>query len=362
MNLNYRRLKMPMKSPFTTSFGTSWIKDVLVFHLENDGINAYSECITNESPFYGPEDNFTSLHIIKEFISEPVKKLPRPCEYNEAIGFVKGNNMAKAAMEMLLFDYHSKVENIALDRYLDKESKNRADVGISIGMNQIDVTLKKIEESVKEGYKRIKVKIKKGEERNILSSVRDSFPEIKLSADANCDFTEKDFELLTSLDRYELEYLEQPLYHDDLLFHSKLSKKMETPICLDESIVSPKLAENALEMEACNIINIKPGRVGGLFNSMEIARITREFGGHCWVGGMLETGIGRSFNIAFASSSRVDFPGDSSPNDRYFQKDIVTNPFIMENGTIVPNKQDGIGVTIDRTALEKYTVEKGVIF
>ncbi len=358
MKISYYKLKIPLLSPFTTSFGTDVNKDVLVFKLENDGITAYSESVTDENPFYGPEDNYTAFHIIKRYLVDIVKDLPTPEEFNRRSGFIKGNEMAKAAMEMILYDYHSKSVRKPLYKYLG-ETKGHAVVGISIGIDDINVTLKKIQDALDRKYRRIKVKIKKGKEMEILRSIRDQFPDIPLSADANSDYTEKDFDILKKIDRFDLLYLEQPLYHDDLIYHSKLAKQISTPICLDESITSPEKAEKAFEIGACQVINIKEGRVGGLYNSLKIIDTVKKNHGHVWIGGMLETGIGRAFNIAIASMRDIDYPGDTSPNDKYFKRDIVKNPFRMENGEIRPYDRDGIGVEIDDEAMNMYTVEKG---
>ncbi|MCL4349536.1 o-succinylbenzoate synthase [Ferroplasma acidiphilum] len=360
MKITYHKLKMPLISPFTTSFGTDINKDVYVFKLEHNGITAYSESVTDENPFYGSEDNYTVFHIVKQYLAPVVKGLPEPDEFNEQVKFIKGNNMAKASMEMLLYDYYAKANKKSLVDYIG-HSRGYANVGISLGMDDINVTLKKIQEALDRGYKRIKVKIMKGKEIGILSAVRDNFPDIVLSADANSDYTEKDFDLIKKIDRYNLVYLEQPLYHDDIIYHSRLAKELSTPLCLDESITSPEKAQKAFEMDACRVINIKEGRLGGIGNSLKVMGIAKEFKGHVWIGGMLETGIGRSFNVSMASLSDINYPGDTSPNDKYFKNDIVKNPFTMENGTIKPNKGTGIGVEISEGYLKKYTVEEGII-
>ena len=360
MRLSYHKLKIPLISPFTTSFGTDVNKDVYVFTLEHNGITAYSESVTDENPFYGSEDNYTVIHIVQKYLAQIVKDLPEPQEFNKKTMFIKGNNMAKASMEMLLYDYHAKVKEKPLVEYIGK-SRGYANVGISLGMDDINVTLKKIQDALNRGYKRIKVKIMKGKETQILGAVRDQFPDIILSADANSDYTEKDFGLIKKIDRYDLIYLEQPLYHDDIIYHSRLAKEISTPLCLDESITSPEKAQKAFEMEACSVINIKEGRLGGIGNSIKVMDIVKNFKGHVWIGGMLETGIGRSFNVSMASLSDIDYPGDTSPNDKYFTHDIVKNPFTMENGTIKPNMGYGIGVEISEEYLKKYTVEEGFI-
>ncbi len=360
MILSYKKLKIPLISPFTTSFGTDKDKDVYVFILENNDIKAYSECVTDENPFYGPEDNYTAFHIIKDYLSSVVKKLPEPEEFNAMSRFIKGNNMAKAAMEMLLYDYHAKLTGKPLGTYMGR-TRGYANVGISLGMDNINITLKKIQDAHDRGYKRIKVKIMRGKETEILGPVRDNFPDIVLSADANSDYTEKDFDLVKKIDRYDLVYLEQPLYHDDIIYHARLAKQMSTPICLDESITSPEKAQKAFEIGACTVINIKEGRLGGIENSLKVMDIVKSFNGHVWIGGMLETGIGRAFNVSMASLEDINYPGDTSPNDKYFAHDIVKNPFKMVNGTIKPNKGNGTGVIIDEEYLNKYTVAEGVL-
>ena len=348
---------MPLISKFTTSFGTDINKDVLVFKLINNGITAYSEAVTDESPFYGPEDNFTAFHIIKDYLINVLKDLPDIEQFNEKIKFVKENNMAKAAIEMLLYDYYSKLNKKPLYKYIGK-TRGYANVGISLGMDDINITVKKIEDALNKKYKRIKVKIKKGEEIKILKEVRDHFPNINLTADANSDYTVNDFDLVKKIDRYDLTYLEQPLYHDDLIYHAKLAREINTPICLDESITSPEKAEKAFEIDACRVINIKPGRVGGFYSSLKIIDIVKKYNGHTWIGGMLETGIGRSYNVAIAALNNVDYPGDTSPNEKYFKNDIVKNVFNMNNGEIKPYDYDGIGTDIDEEYLNKYTVDK----
>lgn len=360
MQLRYNKLKIPLINSFTTSFGTDVNKDVYVFTLEENGITAYSEAVTDENPFYGPEDNYTVFHIVKEYLANIVRDLPDPIAFNDKIRFIKGNNMAKASMEMLLYDYYAKLNKKPLSEYIGK-SRGYANVGISFGMADINKTLKRIQEALDRGYKRIKVKIMKGKEIEILSAVRDQFPEIVLSADANSDYTEKDFEAIKKIDKYDLVYLEQPLYHDDIIYHSRLAKQISTPICLDESITSPEKAEKAFEAGACSVINIKEGRLGGISNSLKVMEIVKNFKGHVWIGGMLETGIGRAFNVSMASLSDINYPGDTSPNDNYFYHDIVKNPFKMENGIIKPNTGAGIGIEIDHEYLKNYTVEEGVI-
>lgn len=358
--LSYSILRMPMIYPFETSFGRQTERVPIIFRLDKDGITSYSECVTDVDPFYSYESNSTALSMIRGYLGKLVIDSAGPEEFLEAARIIKGHNMAKGALEMLLWDHAARRAGKPLYSMIGK-SKGYAEVGISIGMETISGLVEKVSKSVEAGYRRIKVKIKKGRETEILSAVRDSFPDIRLTADANSDYSINDLELLKKLDRFDMEYIEQPFDHDDLIYHSRLAKEISTPVCLDESITSPEKARKALEIGACSVINIKLGRVSGLTHSREIAGIAQEYKAHTWVGGMLETGIGRSYNISFASSILADYPGDTSPNSRYFHKDVVKNPFRMENGRITPSPEIGAGYVMDEDALKGYTIEGGVI-
>lgn len=360
MELRYRRVRIPLLSPFSTSFGTQHHRDALLLLLREGGVEAFSECVADSNPYYSYEDNETALHIIADHLCSFLEDLPSPETFMKRASHIRGHNMAKAAVEMLLWDFHSKKSGIPLYRALG-ESRGYAIAGISIGMDRPESMVQSVSKALERGYRRIKVKIARGRETEILRAIRGAFPEIPLSADANSDYSLADAPLLSSLDRYNLLYIEQPLGHDDIVGHAKLASMLSTPICLDESITDPDKARLAFEMGACSIVNIKPGRVGGLCNSMEIAKTVRKEGGHAWVGGMLETGIGRAFNMALASSTLMDFPGDTSPNSRYFAKDIVTNPFSMDGGEIRCSELPGCGAIVDMEALESFTTHSGLL-
>lgn len=357
MELIAHRVSMPLKTPFVTSFGAQDYRTAIVFEMKHRGITAYSESVSDKGPFYSYEDNTTAFHIIEAYLAEHIKDAPLPGEFLGSVKYVKGHLMAKAALEMLLWDYHAKAEGTPLYKYIGKTS-GKAQAGISIGMATPEEMRQQTAKAVEMGYKRVKVKIKKGKEEEIVGNVRSAIGDFPLSVDANTDFTLQDTEALKALDRYNLVYMEQPLDHDDIIDHAELAKNIRTPICLDESIISVDRARKAIQTGACTVINIKPGRVSGFTESLAIAMLAREHGIHTWVGGMLETGVGRAFNIALASSSYIDSPGDTSPNEKYFEKDIVKNPFKMEDGFITPMDGPGIGVDIDRERLEKVTIDR----
>jgi O-succinylbenzoate synthase len=356
--LSYSKISNPLLKPFKTSFGTQLTRDATIL-IYNDGeTRAFAEAVTDDAPLYGYEDNFTLLHVINNHLKGMFSPDMEPYKFNEKAKKIRGHNMAKGAMEMLLWDINAKREGKPLHEFLGK-SKGFAEVGISIGMSSIEDELKTIEESVKRGYRRIKVKIERDFNVELLRAIRNRFGDIPLSADANQGFTRNDFKILKKIDEFNLMYIEQPLPLEDINGHALLKKEMKTPICLDESIESVESATNAIERGAVDVINIKPGRVGGLQNSLDIMEEAKENGVKIWIGGMLETGIGRSFNVSLASNSLVNMPGDTSPNSRYFKKDITNETFEMKEGRITPFKGAGIGVSLDYDFFSTLQTEGG---
>ncbi|MDA4116719.1 MAG: o-succinylbenzoate synthase [Thaumarchaeota archaeon] len=365
MSLKVTLVRLPLLDPFSSSYGTESRRNALILELDGgDGIEAVSECTTDEDLRYGHEDNSIALHLIKDFLGEAVKgeRPPAPEEFVGRVNRIRDHQMSKASVEMLLWDYRAKSDGRPLAEAMGRP-RGYAEAGVSLGIAKTEVMVDRIGAALDRGYKRVKVKIEKGRGHEILKAARDRFPEAPLSADANgCFDIQKDLAELRRIDRFDLQYLEQPLGFDDILDHAELAKKVSTPICLDESITTTERARQALEIGAASVINVKPGRVGGISAAMEIARTTRKERCHAWVGGMLETGVGRAFNVALASQELFDYPGDTSPNDRYWERDIVRNPFVMEAGRISPNAGPGAGVELDRAFLAKATVKSWKIF
>ena len=363
MSFRISLVKMPLLEPFSNSRGSMVARKAIILQLKHGDIQAYSECVTDESPSSTQETNETAIRAIKGSLAKKMRgSPPSPKEFIEAVKSVEGEQMAKSAIEMLLWDYSAKSRALPLDVALG-ESKGSAEAGISLGLGTKGEVISKIDDALRRGYKRIKVKIERAAAFETLKSIRLAFPWIPLSADANGSFElERDVEVLKRMDRFDLRYLEQPLGFGAIIDHAKLAKEISTPICLDESVATVHDAERILEVAAASVFNVKPGRVGGLSAAMEIARMARERGAHVWVGGMLETGVGRAFNVAFASQKRVDYPGDVSPNDRWFEADLVKNPFGMKEGSLRPNQGNGIGVELDREFFAKSVVKNWNIF
>lgn len=359
--IKLRRLKMKLKDPFTTSFGTLQEKEFFITEaLDGEGNHGFGESVAFISPWYNEETVQTNYHIMKDFLIPLLQKndIHHPDDVLEIFQPIRGNGMAKSALEGAIWDLYAKQKNITLTEALGG-MKNEIDVGISIGIQpSIDDLLETIGKYIQEGYKRVKIKIKPGWDYDVLSAVKKKFPDVPIMADANSAYTLKDINQLQRLDKLDLMMIEQPLAHDDIVDHSKLQAVMRTPICLDESIHSFEDARKAIELEACKIINIKIGRVGGLSEARRIHDYCRDNGILVWCGGMLEAGIGRAHNIALTSLSQFALPGDTAGSSRYWDKDIIKPEVVVENGRITIPKGAGIGYEIDWDTLNEFTVEE----
>jgi O-succinylbenzoate synthase len=230
----------------------------------------------------------------------------------------------------------------------DHESRNKATVGVSIGiMPTIEKQLEIVRKRVAQGYARIKLKIQPGWDVEMVRAIRAEFPDTVMMVDANSAYTLADTDHLAQLDAFNLLMIEQPLGHEDIYDHSKLQPRLKTSICLDESVKSANDLRLALDVRAARILNLKPARVGGFTESLEIYRVCIERGTPLWIGGNLECGIGRAANVSFASLPGITLPSDISATDRYFHQDISEPPFVLnEDSTLNVPDGYGIGVTV----------------
>jgi len=354
-------LRMPLVSPFETSFGRSETRDCILIEIRADGLIGYGECAADYDPGYSSETAGTSWYILQEFLIPLVlgKPFSSPTGFQNAFDQVRGHLMAKAGLEMALWDLLGKAQGRSL-RQLLGGVRDRVDVGVSVGIQASpEAMLKVVEGYVSQGYKRIKLKIKPGRDLVETQAVRHLFPDMRLQVDANSAYTLESAQALLPLDELNLLLIEQPLYEDDLWDHSRLQAQFSTPICLDESITSPRHARQALEMKACKVINIKAGRVGGLSQGLAIHNLCRDRGVPVWCGGMLETGVGRASNLALASLPGFTLPGDISASDRYYLQDITHERFTLNpDSTIDVPSAPGLGVSIDPAALERFTINQ----
>jgi O-succinylbenzoate synthase len=288
--------------------------------------------------------------------------LENPKEVQDKVSHVRGHQMAKAGLEMVLWDLIGKRDGRSLQDLIGG-SGNSVQVGVSVGIQVDQATLVDVvEEYLQQGYKRVKLKIMPGRDAADVIAVRQAFPDLELQVDANSAYNLDSAQALLALDEMELLMIEQPLAEDDLWDHRQLQRRFSTPICLDESIDSVRHARQALEMEACKVINIKPGRVGGLSQGIAIHNLCRQAAIPVWCGGMLETGVGRAANLAIASLPGFIFPGDISATERYYAEDITNEIFELNPGSSIDvPKKPGLGISINTQALEEFTLRKATI-
>jgi len=354
-------LRMPLISPFETSFGREVDRECILIALQAEGLTGYGECVATRDPGYNYETTGTACHIIQDFIAPLIleQDVKDAADFQRRVDGIRGHMLAKAGVEMALWDLFGKRDGKSLKEML-AGVRETVEVGVSIGIQASPSALvKNVQEYMETGYNRIKIKIKPGRDVEDTFAVRKAFPEVRLQVDANSAYSLSSAEALQPLDDMDLLLIEQPLFDDDIWDHRKLQEKFKTPICLDESIVSPRHARYALEMEACKIINIKPGRVGGLSQGVAIHDMCRSQGIPVWCGGMLETGVGRASNLAIASLPGFILPGDISASDRYYQRDITHERFTLNpDSTINVPGAPGLGVTIDENALAQFTLTK----
>jgi len=352
-------LRMPLVSAFETSFGRETVRDCILIEISAEGITGFGECVADRDPGYSSETTGTAWHILGEFMIPMMlgKNFSSPTDFQTGFDQVRGHWMAKAGLEMALWDLQGKAEGRSL-RLLLGGVRDRVDVGVSVGIQDSPEDLvETIEAYLAQGYRRIKLKIKPGRDVAETQAVRRAFPQVRLQVDANSAYTLESAAALRPLDDLSLLLIEQPLFEDDLWDHSRLQAQFKTPICLDESIISARHARQALEMSACRVINIKAGRVGGLSQAVAIHDLCRQRGVPVWCGGMLETGVGRASNLALASLPGFVLPGDISASERYYVQDITDERFSLNaDSTIDVPGAPGLGVTVDLITLEKFTL------
>ena len=355
-----RVLHLPLVSPFTTSFGTETVREVIVVRaLTSDG-EGWGEIVTQADPLYSSEYTQGAWDVALRFLAPALLDRPRlaPEDVAGVLEPFKGHRMAKAGLELAVLDAALRTEGRALGEYLGAV-RDRVPSGVSVGIQRDPSALvDTVRGYLDEGYVRIKIKIKPGRDVVDTAAVRDAFGTIPLQVDANSAYTLADAATLAELDRFDLLLNEQPLQEDDLVDHAELALRLRTPVCLDESIVSDKAAADALALGSASVINIKAGRVGGYLEAVRIHARCAAAGVPVWCGGMLETGIGRAANAALAALPGFTLPGDVSASSRFYTRDIVTEPAVLEDGHVRVPTGPGLGVEIDPVALEDFTVAR----
>lgn len=362
-SITLREITLPLKEPFKISSGITSQRRILLLELaDGEGTTAWSECVAGELPNYSYETIDTAWIVIGRYVAPRI--IGRPLESPVEVQLLldkdfRGHNMAKAAVEMGVWELEARRQGTALSQLLGGV-RERVEVGISIGIQSSpEVLVEKARACLEQGYRKIKIKVMPGADVAYAAAVRAALgPEAPLMVDANNAYTLNDVEALQALDDLDLLMIEQPLAWDDVVQHAALQKVLKTPICLDESITGPARVRDMISLGSGRIVNIKPARVGGFSGSKAIHDLCEQEGIPVWCGGMLESGVGRGYNIALASLSNFTIPGDISPSSRYWQRDIVTPQWQMDtDGMIaVPWDRPGTGVEVDRDLIEDLTV------
>lgn len=347
---------MPLKHPFETSFGAVTEVQKIIIVVYADGLVGYGESPVDLAPLYSYETIETCWHVQRDYLIPAVldANTVTPEAFPELVKFVRGHNMAKAGVEAAIWDLDAKRKGIPLVERIGGV-RDAVRVRVSVGLQEsVDALVERVGSFVDQGYTQIKIKIKPQNDTDLLHSLREAFPALELMGDANAAYTLADADHLQGVDSFGLVMLEQPLHYDDLLDHAALQQQLATPICLDESIKTVGQAQEMIALGSGKIINIKPARVGGITNAIQIHDICQEAGLTVWCGGLLESGIGRAHNLAVASLPNFAHPGDISGTDRYWHEDIIDQVFTLNaDGTINVPQKAGIGVDVRQDMLAK---------
>ena len=361
-SIELREIRLPLIHFFETSFGRTTERRILLVRVrDTEGVEGWGECTAGEGPFYIEEWTESAWPVIKSFLAPMTigREVEGASQVSALMRAVRGNRMAKAAIETACWDIEARRAGVPLWKLLGGV---RAEIacGVSIGIQDTpEALLDKIGHELDAGYQRIKIKIKPGWDTAIVERVRTEFPGIQLMVDANSAYTLGDVSLFRRMDEHDLMMVEQPLAYDDMVDHARLQEQIATPVCLDESIHSSEDARKALEMGACRIVNIKLGRVGGHSEARLVERVCREKNVPVWSGGMLESGVGRAHNIAMATLAGFTLPGDISASARYWDEDIIEPPVtVSARGTIAAPSAPGLGFEIKQRRIDALTVRK----
>ena len=358
--LQLRLIRLPLVAFFETSFSRVYTKTFILVSLDGEGAQGLGECVADVDPYYSAETNVTAWHVIKDFLAPLVlgRTFDDPRAVFPSLARVRGHHMAKAAVEMAAWDLAARSQGVPLSRLLGGTRREIAS-GVSIGIqDSLDDLAVKVRHELDAGYRRIKIKVKPGWDVAAVEMIRGRFGAVPLMVDANAAYTLTDAAHLAALDRFDLMMIEQPLEYDDIRDHAALQRLITTPVCLDESIHSVRAAEEAIALEACRIINVKPGRLGGHLESIRVHDLCAARGIPVWHGGMLESGIGRAHNIHLASLPNFTLPGDIAASRRYFVPDLIEPGIeVSRDGTVAVPTGPGIGVTVDWERVQAATLE-----
>ena len=359
--ITLREIRMPLVHPFETSFGRTTERHILLVEVEENGATGWGEVTCGEGPFYNEEWVDAAWLILRDFVAPRVlhADIASAAHVAARSAHIRGHRMSRGGLEAATWDLEARQLRMPLWKHIGG-SRTQIDCGVSIGIQDtVEELLRLIEREVQAGYQRIKMKIKPGWDVDVVRRGRAAFPDIRLMADANSAYTLADTAHLKQLDEFNLMMIEQPLSHDDIIDHAALQAQLDTPICLDECIRTARHAEQAIEMKAGRIINIKLGRVGGFSEALLVHNVARAHGIPVWCGGMLESGIGRAHNIALSTLANFILPGDVSASKRYWKQDIIRPPVeVSSQGTIEVRNEPGFGYELHHEYISELTLRE----
>lgn len=357
------RLSLPLVRPFRSSAGTRTIRDVLVIRLRTAAGDGWAECVAEPEPTYLSEYTAGAAQVIEHHLA------PRLLEggaldvhdVGPRLAAVHGHRMAKAALEAAILDAQLRAEGISFGAWLDVQ-RSKVECGVALGQaTSVDELVAAAEEAAGAGYVRIKLKIGPGWDIEPVTAVRGVIGrEVLLQVDANGAYRAADLDHLAALDRLDLACIEQPLPADDLLGAARAAAVLDTPICLDESLTSLAAVDTAVALGACEVVCLKQGRVGGIIEALAIHDRCLGSGMPLWIGGMLETGIGRAVNAALAALPGATLPPDLGGSDRYWHDDI-TEPLVASGGRMKVPTGPGIGVDVRTEVLSEATTSSTTV-
>jgi O-succinylbenzoate synthase len=347
--IELHHIDLPLVHPFETSFGCEFTRPCILVAAHAGGLTGWGECTAHSGPWYSSETVETAWHVLRDFLIPAVlgQEIASPADVVARFERVRGHPMARAALENAVWDLLAQAQGESLAVMLGGQ-RDRVPVGVSVGIEPtLDELLDRVAQHIAEGYGRIKLKIKPGWDVDVVRAVRERWPDLPLQVDANSAYTLADAPVFREMDQFGLLLIEQPLHYDDIVDHAQLQAQLRTPLCLDESIPSPQHARWALDIGACQVINIKVGRVGGLTAAKQIHDLCAERGIPVWCGGMLETNVGRAANVALATLPNFTLPGDISASARYYRQDIAEPNFVLnEDSTLSVPAGPGLGMHV----------------
>ncbi len=357
-------VKSPLISPWRTAYGEDSDIYSIIVGMHSGAYTGWSEASPLFAPTYSPEYADGVYHVAKEFLAPRIvgRAFESADQINELFSVFKGNSFAKSALEIAWWTLEADRLNVPLHSLLGGVNKivpAGADFGVQ---NSYDELIELIGAAIDAGYPRVKLKVMRGWDLEMLQAVRSTFSNFTFHIDCNGGFTLDDLPLLKEIDRLDLAMIEQPLYFNDIVDHAKLQSAIETPICLDESLSEPRIAEQALELGSCRYMNLKPGRLGGISKTLAVNKMCEEAGVGCWFGSMLETGIGAGILIELSTISNQTYPGDLFPSDRFYETELSSKRIELEGpGYFLPSELPGTPYTPDMQVLNARTIKSARI-